>query len=1010
MKASLKFLALGLLLLLPCAAYAQAPSLSTIPNISINAGATAVVNVVAVDPTGRDITITSSLPSFVTLNTPTSGVGVVVTTLTLAPATINVGSYTAAVTASAGGVTDIEIFQIQVNASGSNQAPVVISPPLREVTEGSNLNFSISVSDADGDPVEALFTSILPVGATFTPNGSNTSGTFNWTPSSGDAGEYDIRFTAMSMTGQLGSAVTHIRVARAPSLAITPIADVTLADGSSLSVPVHASGPAGSLITLLASLPSFATLEAPGSGTGSVNTSISLNPPLGSAGTYHASVTANSSGVPPVIENFDIIVTGTVGGENHAPVLSAPASETVAVGATLTFSVSATDADGDHVDLFLSGQPPGSSFVDHANNTGTFTWSPIAGQGGTHTASFSGTDGHPGGSGSASTVITVTGDTQPNRAPVLSAPATQQVNEGVNLSFTVTATDQDGDHVTLTANSVPTGASFGDQGNNTATFSWTPGSTQSGLYNVAFNGTDGNGGTGTASTAITVNDVPPENHAPVLSAPATQQVNEGANLSFAVTATDQDGDHVTLTASSVPTGASFSDQGNNSATFSWTPSSTQPGLYNVAFSGTDGNGGTGTAGSAITVTDVPPENHPPVLSAPATEQVDEGVNLSFTVTATDQDGDHVTLTAGSVPTGAAFSDQGDNTGVFSWTPGSTQSGVYNVAFAGSDGRGGTGTANTTITVNDIGGGGGGEVPGKACLIASFNSRDDATCFRIRPVNGSFDLRDVVLSSITFVWHGATVAAEGARIELQCHGHGHDDGDDDGDRHGDGKGNGHHDAAVIHFNGDHPHGDGEGDDDDDDDDNGSCGGVVCGEHGGNNDHHGDDHGRNCDTLGIRACFSTRALRAVLAGAKMPCDLVHAEIHATLANGATVVATFGKGGHSDEGEDCDKDKNKDGDHQRDAQAKPGLNPRVRPNPLNPMTELSFTTSREGTVRVTVYDSRGRLVKALLEEFRTAGVQRLAWDGSNARSQKVASGVYFFRIQTEEGQIIQRVAVVK
>ena len=183
MKASLKFLALSLFLFVPFAtANAQAPSLSTIPNVSVNAGATAIVNVVAVDPSGRDITITSSLPSFVTLNTPTSGAGVVVTTMTLAPASINVGNYTAAVTASAGGVTDIEIFQIRVNAAGSNQAPVVSTPPLREVTEGSNLNFTIGVSDADGDPVEVLYTSILPVGATFTPNGSNTSGPLNWSP------------------------------------------------------------------------------------------------------------------------------------------------------------------------------------------------------------------------------------------------------------------------------------------------------------------------------------------------------------------------------------------------------------------------------------------------------------------------------------------------------------------------------------------------------------------------------------------------------------------------------------------------------------------------------------------------------------------------------------------------------------------------------------------------------------------------------------------------------------
>jgi len=62
------------------------------------------------------------------------------------------------------------------------------------------------------------------------------------------------------------------------------------------------------------------------------------------------------------------------------------------------------------------------------------------------------------------------------------------------------------------------------------------------------------------------------------------------------------------------------------------------------------------------------------------------------------------------------------------------------------------------------------------------------------------------------------------------------------------------------------------------------------------------------------------------------------------------------------------------------------------------------------VTVYDMQGRFVKSLLDEFRAAGEQRLAWNGSNAQSQKVASGVYFFRIQAPEGAYIQRVAVVK
>ena len=85
-----------------------------------------------------------------------------------------------------------------------------------------------------------------------------------------------------------------------------------------------------------------------------------------------------------------------------------------------------------------------------------------------------------------------------------------------------------------------------------------------------------------------------KNHAPKLTAPATEQVNEGVHLSFTVTATDQDGDHVEFSADSLPAGATFTDLGNNSSTFSWTPDSTQSGNYVVSFFGSDGNGGTGT--------------------------------------------------------------------------------------------------------------------------------------------------------------------------------------------------------------------------------------------------------------------------------------------------------------------------------------------------------------------------------------------------------------------------------
>ena len=85
-------------------------------------------------------------------------------------------------------------------------------------------------------------------------------------------------------------------------------------------------------------------------------------------------------------------------------------------------------------------------------------------------------------------------------------------------------------------------------------------------------------------------------------------------------------------------------------------------------------------------------------------------------------------------------------------------------------------------------------------------------------------------------------------------------------------------------------------------------------------------------------------------------------------------------------------------------------VSPNPLNPMTKLSFTLSKAGRVLVTVYDSQGRLVKTLSDENRSVGAHSITWDGTNGSRGKVASGVYFFRIQAPEGQEVQRVTVLK
>src|SRR5258705_1224007 len=163
MKAALRFLTLSILLLASAStASAQAPLLSPVPNITLNAGTTQNVSIVAVDPANRPVSISASLPPFAMLNQPTLATGFVVTTLTLSPTAAQVGDYTAAVTATAGGVPSIKVFSITVNAAGSDRAPIVTVAPLQEITVGSTLTFVVTASDADGDAIASLNAAPLP--------------------------------------------------------------------------------------------------------------------------------------------------------------------------------------------------------------------------------------------------------------------------------------------------------------------------------------------------------------------------------------------------------------------------------------------------------------------------------------------------------------------------------------------------------------------------------------------------------------------------------------------------------------------------------------------------------------------------------------------------------------------------------------------------------------------------------------------------------------------------------
>jgi len=76
---------------------------------------------------------------------------------------------------------------------------------------------------------------------------------------------------------------------------------------------------------------------------------------------------------------------------------------------------------------------------------------------------------------------------------------------------------------------------------------------------------------------------------------------------------------------------------------------------------------------------------PPVLQFIPDQSRPEGQQLSFLVQASDPDGTIPSLSASPLPALAAFTDHGDGTGIFDWTPAAGQAGQYRIKFTASDG-------------------------------------------------------------------------------------------------------------------------------------------------------------------------------------------------------------------------------------------------------------------------------------------------------------------------------------
>ena len=88
---------------------------------------------------------------------------------------------------------------------------------------------------------------------------------------------------------------------------------------------------------------------------------------------------------------------------------------------------------------------------------------------------------------------------------------------------------------------------------------------------------------------------------------------------------------------------------------------------------------------------------------------------------------------------------------------------------------------------------------------------------------------------------------------------------------------------------------------------------------------------------------------------------------------------------------------------------------PNPFNPETWIPYQLANSSDVQITIYDIRGLLIRTLALGHQSAGYytgrSRAAyWGGRNALGERVASGIYFYQLQTDEISSMRKMLILK
>ncbi len=500
------------------------------------------------------LTETGALPGGVTFVDNKNGTA----TLAGTPAANSGGKYPFTITASNGTLPNAtQSFTLTVD-----QAPAISSSNVATFTINvAATPFTVTTTGYPAAPALS-YTGTLPAGVTFHDNGNGTA-TISGTPTA--SGAFPITITANNGVNPNGTQVFTLSVDQAP--AITSGSSLSATAGGVAPAPftVTASGYPVPTISESGALPSGVTFTG---GTGTA--SITINTATATGGKYTFTINAINGVTPNATQTFTITI-------DEAPSISSAAAATFTVNAAGSFTVTTSTSTYPVAALSESGSlPSGVTFVDQGN--GTAKISGTASASGTFPITITANNGI---SPNATQSFTLTVNTA---AAITSANSTT-FTAGTAGSFTVSATGTPTPSFSESG-SLPSGVTFVDNHNGTATLSGTPAASAGGTYIFTITATN-TAGSNNQTFTLTVDQ------APAITSVNSTTFTIGQSASFTVTASGFPIAALSETGA-LPTGVSFIDNGNNTATLSGIPAPGSNNSYTITITGNNGVSPNGT--------------------------------------------------------------------------------------------------------------------------------------------------------------------------------------------------------------------------------------------------------------------------------------------------------------------------------------------------------------------------------------------------------------------------------